>query len=86
MSSGILRSPLGNVLVVKLWIPVLCVIATVGIFGEDFPSWRFLFALPFIIAALFGGWRIEFLPIQCQPDEEFCYIGNFKLGAAPFGL
>jgi hypothetical protein len=29
--------------------------ATLGIFGEDFLTWRFLFASPFIIAALFGA-------------------------------
>lgn len=54
-SSRILRSQPTNIFLAKFWGPLICIGATLGIFGEDFFSWRFLFASPFIIAALFGA-------------------------------
>jgi hypothetical protein len=49
------RSQPRNVFLVKLWGPLLCVVGSLLIFGEDFPSRRFLLASPFLIAALFGA-------------------------------
>jgi hypothetical protein len=54
-SSIVLRSQATNVFLAKFCGPLLCIGATLGIFGEDFLTWRFLFASPFLIAALFGA-------------------------------
>lgn len=50
----ILHSQRGNVFLAKFWRPFLCVGGSLFIFGGDFPSRRFLLAIPFLIAALFG--------------------------------
>jgi hypothetical protein len=50
----ILRSQRRNVLVAKFWAPLLCIAASVLVFGEDFLTTRFLLAIPLLIAALFG--------------------------------
>jgi hypothetical protein len=50
----ILRSQLRNVFLTKLLGPLLCVGGSLLVFGEDFPSKRFLLAIPFLVAAFFG--------------------------------
>src|SRR5215472_12263793 len=50
-----LRSQAKNVFLTKLWAPVLCVGAVLLVFGEDFPNGRFLLAIPFLVAAVFGA-------------------------------
>jgi hypothetical protein len=54
-SPFVLRSHPTNIFLAKFWGPLLCIGATVGVFGKDFLTWRFLFASPFIMAALFGA-------------------------------
>jgi hypothetical protein len=49
----VIQSSRTNVILAKFWVPILCIVATFGVFGENLRTWRFLFALPFIIAALF---------------------------------
>jgi hypothetical protein len=49
-----LRSEPRKVFLGKLWGPLLCVGGALLVFGQDFPSLRFLLAIPFFIAALFG--------------------------------
>jgi hypothetical protein len=53
-ASKTLRSQSTDVFLTKLWAPLICFVATLGIFGGEFPTWRFLFASPLILAALFG--------------------------------
>jgi hypothetical protein len=54
MSSPIvLRSGRNNVILAKFWVPIICMVGAFGVFGENLRTWRFLFAAPFIIAALF---------------------------------
>lgn len=50
----ILRSQLGNIFLSKFLGPLLCVGGSLLVFGEDFPSARFLLAIPFLVAAFFG--------------------------------
>lgn len=45
----------GNVLLTKIWGPLICVLIAIGVFGKDFPGWRFLPAYPFLLAAAFGA-------------------------------
>jgi len=49
------HSGLRNFILAKFWVPILCIGITVGVFGRDFPTWRFILALPFLAVALFGA-------------------------------
>jgi hypothetical protein len=69
-----LRSQPRNVFLAKLWGPLLCVVGSLLVFGEDFPSRRFLLASPFLIAALFGA----SLAILEARDGVFYYRRLFK--------
>jgi len=48
-----LRSAGPAVLIVKCWGPLIWVIGALGVFGADFPTWRFLPALPLLLLAVF---------------------------------
>jgi hypothetical protein len=50
-----LRSNPTNVILAKVWLPVLCFGGALGVFGKDLLSWRFVFALPLLAAGLFGA-------------------------------
>lgn len=51
----IFRSQPRNVFLTKFLGPLLCVGGSLLVFGEDFPSRRFVLAIPFLIAAFFGA-------------------------------
>jgi len=48
-----LRSAVPAVLVVKCWGPLILVIGALGVFGADFPTWKFLPAIPLLLLAIF---------------------------------
>ncbi len=69
-----LRSQPRNVFLAKLWGPLFCVVGSLLVFGEDFPSRRFVLAFPFLIAALFGA-SLAILEVR---DGVFYYRRLFK--------
>jgi hypothetical protein len=48
-----LRSSGASVLAIKYWVPLVCVGGALGVFGHDFPTLRFLPALPLLLLAAF---------------------------------
>jgi hypothetical protein len=69
-----LRSQSRNVFLVKLWGPLLCVVGSLLVSGEEFPSRGFLLAFPFLIAALFGA-SLAILEVR---GGVLCYRRLFK--------
>jgi len=51
----VLRSKPTNVFLAKFWGPLLCAGGPLLVFGEDFLTWQFLLAFPFLMGALFGA-------------------------------
>lgn len=50
-----LHSSTGNALVIKFCAPLICVVGVLGVFGHDFPTLRFLAAVPLLLLAAFYG-------------------------------
>jgi hypothetical protein len=51
---SVLRSNRKNVFIAKIWAPLLCLAATLGMFRGDLFTWRFLFAVPFLVVTMWG--------------------------------
>ena len=49
------RSSSNNMFLLKIWMPLVFVVGSVGVFWGDLFTRSFLFALPFLIFALFGS-------------------------------
>ena len=51
---SVLRSYSSNVFLTRIWVPFICIVFVIGVFGKEFPGWRFLPACPSLLAALFA--------------------------------
>src|SRR5690242_6287356 len=49
------RSSRNNMFLLKVWMPLVFVVGSVGVFWGDLFTRSFLFALPFLIFAVFGA-------------------------------
>ena len=69
-----LRSSRDTIVVIKIWGPLVCTVGALGVFGHDFPTVRFLPALPLL---LFAGFQASLAVVKVA-DGVVRYRRLFK--------